>query len=110
MPTTISAGSLMAVDTIRGTTQESHHPNVHISAWQLKWRDFSSAPGEDVQFLVLSKIYSGEINLSTGSVVSKAVYGEPLRDVNWIQFQGAKVEVLKQLKRKNKNPEWIFKV
>lgn len=40
---------------------------------------------------------SGEVNLPTGGVVPKAVHSEPLRDVNGIELQRAKVEVLKQL-------------
>ena len=42
--------------------------------------------------------------MPTGGVVPKAVYREPLRDVNGIELQGAKVEVLKELKRENTNP------
>lgn len=40
---------------------------------------------------------SGEVNLSTGGIVSKAVHCEPLGDVNGIELQGAEVEVLKRL-------------
>lgn len=44
---------------------------------------------------------SGEVNLSTGGIVSKAVHCEPLGDVNGIELQGTEVEVLKRLQRKN---------
>lgn len=40
---------------------------------------------------------SGEVNMSAGSIVSEAVHREPLGDVNRIQLQGTKVEVLKCL-------------
>lgn len=40
---------------------------------------------------------SGEVNTSAGSIVSEAVHREPLGDVNRIQLQGTKVEVLKCL-------------
>lgn len=40
---------------------------------------------------------SGEVNMSAGSIVSEVVHREPLGDVNRIQLQGTKVEVLKCL-------------
>lgn len=40
---------------------------------------------------------SGEVNMSAGGIVSKAVHREPLGDVNRIEPQGTKVEVLKCL-------------
>lgn len=40
---------------------------------------------------------SGEVNMSAGSIVSEAVHRESLGDVNRIQLQGTKVEVLKCL-------------
>lgn len=40
---------------------------------------------------------SGEVNMSAGSIVSEAVHRKPLGDVNRIQLQGTKVEVLKCL-------------
>lgn len=38
--------------------------------------------------------------MSAGSIVSEVVHREPLGDVNRIQLQGTKVEVLKCLQRK----------
>jgi hypothetical protein len=38
--------------------------------------------------------------MSAGGIVSKAVHREPLGDVNRIEPQGTKVEVLKCLQRK----------
>lgn len=40
---------------------------------------------------------SGEVHLSAGGIVSETVHCEPLGDVNGIELQGTKVEVLKLL-------------
>lgn len=57
----------------------------------------SQAPDAAVSVLCCSSPTSGEVNLSAGGVVSKAVHCEPLGDVNGIELQGTKVKVLKLL-------------
>lgn len=57
----------------------------------------SRLPMLQPRLVLCSSPTSGEVNLSTGGIVSKAVHCEPLRDVNGIELQGAEVEVLKRL-------------